>query len=240
MSSRSESHEAAGRLTIDRTIRSLLGRRGSVRRLVFSRLLIMPVVLLGATFLVFMLVDLSPENPAFAKLGVFANAAQRHRFAVANHLNRPLLVRYGEFINDVVHLRLGNSFVRPETVGFLMRIALPPTLQLTLVASIIAVVASVALASAAALRDGKLTDKAISSGVALLQAAPDFVVGIVALEVLGVILRVIGLAACGYHPWSSGFRPVVQHHHRARVRSRVAIHRVDDEGAQSFARRRAR
>jgi len=205
MSSRSESHEAAGRLTIDRTIRSLLGRSGSVRRLVLSRLLIMPVVLLGATFLVFMLVDLSPENPAFAKLGVFANAAQRQRFAVANHLNRPLLVRYVEFINDVVHLRLGNSFVRPETVAFLMRISLPPTLQLTLMASIIAVTISIALASAAALRDGKPTDRVISSGVAFLQAAPDFVVGIVALEVLGVILHVV--PAGGYHPWGSGFGP---------------------------------
>jgi len=163
----------------------------------------MPVVLIGSTFLVFMLVDLSPENPAFAKLGIFANAAERHRFAVANHLNRPLLVRFVEFINDVVHLRLGSSLVRPETVGFLIRISLPPTLQLTLLAAVIAVIASVVLASAAALKDGKATDKVISSAVALAQAAPDFVVGIVVLEVFGVILKVV--PAGGYHPWSSGF-----------------------------------
>jgi peptide/nickel transport system permease protein len=205
MASALENRTAASRLKLDQVSTVLLGRPGSVRRLLLARLLLMPVVLLGATFLVYMLVDLSPENPAFAKLGIFANATERQRFAVANHLNQPLLVRYLEFINDTIHLRLGNSLVRPETVGFLLRISLPPTLQLTLLASIIAVTASVVLASAAALQDGKLTDRVISSVVAFLQAAPDFVVGIVVVEIFGVILHVV--PAEGYQPWSAGIGP---------------------------------
>jgi peptide/nickel transport system permease protein len=186
-----------------------LGGKGSIRRLIAARLLVMPLVLLGASFVVFALIDLSKNNPAFAKLGPFANAEQRHRFAVANHLDRPLIERYISFLNDVIHLRLGQSLARPETVSVLIRQALPPTIQLTVLASIIAIALSILLGSLAALHDGKRIDRIISAGVAVAQSVPDFILGVVVLEVFGVIVRWI--PAGGYSPLDKGVVPWFTH-----------------------------
>jgi peptide/nickel transport system permease protein len=188
---------------------SALGSRGSVRRVVLGRLLATPVVLFGVTFLCFVLAALSGNDPAYARLGPYANAQQRHVFAIQNHLNRPLIERYGSFINQLLHFNLGPSITRPESVGVLLRDALPATLQLTLLASLIALVLSVALGTVAALNDGKRIDKVISWGLALGQSLPDFVLAVVVLEIFGVLLSWIPVG--GYTSFSAGLGPWLAH-----------------------------
>jgi peptide/nickel transport system permease protein len=186
-----------------------LGTRGSIRRMLLGRLLVTPIVLLGVSFLVFVLAELSGNDPAYARLGPYATDAQRHVFAIQNHLNRPLIERYGNFLNDTIHLRLGQSLTRPETVGVLIRGALPATLQLTLLASVIAVLVSATLGSVAAMNDGRRVDKIISWAMAIGQSLPDFVLAVIVLEVFGVVVRVIPVG--GYSPLSHGFGPWLSH-----------------------------
>lgn len=180
---------AVGTPPVDSFGRRVLGGRGSIRRLIGERLLMVPVVLVGVSFLVFVLANVSGAFP--------------------NSLDQPLLERYGTFLNNTIHLRLGPSLARPETVGELIRLALPPSIQLTVLASAIAIVVSAALASLAALNDGRRIDRIISWATAAGQAVPDFVLALIVLEVFGVIFKVI--PAGGYVPIGDGVGPWLSH-----------------------------
>lgn len=172
-------------------------------RLILKRIVLAPVVLLGVTFAVFVVIDLSPNDPARASLGVFADAEAREQFAAEHGLNDPLVVRYFRFLGDIRHFHLGASVVRPESVGDLILMALPVTLQLLVISTVVATVFSFVLGTIAAWTEGKLPDRAISLFAAVFQAAPPFWVGLLFVQVFAVALRV--LPSGGYQPLEVGF-----------------------------------
>ncbi len=172
-------------------------------RFVLRRLLLAPLILLGVVFTVFVVVDLSPNDPARAALGVFADAEQRARFAAENGLDDPLPVRFVRFLGDLFQLRLGDSVVRAESVNELIRMALPITLQLMLLATVIAVTASLLLGIVAARHEGRPADRVISVVAAFFQAAPQFWIGLLFVQLFAVGLGMLPVG--GYTPLSAGF-----------------------------------
>lgn len=171
--------------------------------LIAKRVILAPVVLLGVTLAVFVVIDLSPNDPARASLGVFADAEARARFAAEHGLNDPLPVRYLRFLGDLIHFRLGASVVRPESVGDLIRMALPVTVQLLVIATVIATVFSFILGTIAARMEGKWPDRVISFFAAVFQAAPPFWVGLLFVQLFAVSLHI--LPSGGYQPIQVGF-----------------------------------
>ncbi|WP_084469798.1 ABC transporter permease [Jiangella gansuensis] len=178
------------------------GRRGYAR-FIGRRLLLAPLILLGVSFTVFVVIDLSPNDPARAVLGVFADAEQRERFAAENGLDDPLPLRYVRFLADLVQFRLGESVVRPESVNELIGMALPITVQLMLMATVIAVAFALLLGIVAARFEGRPADRVISVVAAFFQAAPQFWIGLLFVQLFAVGLGV--LPAGGYAPLSTGF-----------------------------------
>lgn len=67
-------------------------------------------VLLGVTFIVFFILNLSPGDPAAMILGDQASAEALEMKREELGLNDPLLVRYGRYIWDMVHGDLGVSY----------------------------------------------------------------------------------------------------------------------------------
>ncbi|NED94764.1 ABC transporter permease [Phytoactinopolyspora alkaliphila] len=177
--------------------------RGRYARFVGRRLLLAPIILIGVSFTVFVVIDRSPNDPARAVLGVFADADQRERFAEENGLNDPLITRYWRFLTDIIQLRLGESVVRPETVNELIGMALPVTVQLMLLATFIAVIISLVLGVVAAQNEGRPTDRAISAVAAVFQASPQFWVGLMFIQLFAVGLGL--LPSGGYAPLNTGF-----------------------------------
>ncbi|WP_207782701.1 ABC transporter permease [Phytoactinopolyspora limicola] len=184
-------------------------RRGlagaSARRLVLRRVLLAPAILLAATFSVFVMVDLSPHDPALATLGPFASAEDRLRYAEEHGLNDPLPLRFGRFLVALAHLDLGESLIRPEPVIELISRALPVSLQLMVLAVTLAVVFALVLGVLAAWKEGRWIDRVISGVAALLHAAPDFWLGLLFIQVFALGLGVV--PSGGYTPPSAGFTP---------------------------------
>lgn len=77
---------------------------------VVKRLLMLIPVLLGVTFIVFFILNLSPGDPAAMILGDQASAEALEMKREELGLNDPLLVRYGRYIWDMVHGDLGVSY----------------------------------------------------------------------------------------------------------------------------------
>lgn len=178
---------------------------------VVRRLGTLPLVIIGVTFLVFVVVDLSPNDPAVAVLGWQADAEEREAFAALHGLDDPLLIRYARFLGDTAQLDLGDSPTRPESVAELVGNSLPVTMQLVLLASTMAIVAALVIGVWAACREGGPFDSFVRGVAALFQASPPFWVGVMAVQFFAV--RLDWVPAGGYVPFSEGasewFRTII-------------------------------
>jgi len=65
-------------------------------RLILKRLLMMIPVLLGATLIVFAIMEMTPGDPALAKLGIDATPEAIEMVREEMGLNDPFFVRYGK------------------------------------------------------------------------------------------------------------------------------------------------
>lgn len=169
-------------------------------RLIARRLVALPLVILGVTLVVFVAIDLAPNDPATAALGTFATADQKQAFAEAHGLNDPLPVRYVRFLGDLVQGDLGTSVTTPQSVGSMIGDALPVTLQLTGLAMLIAIVVALLLGTLAALFQDRWPDRCVRAFSAAGLAAPDFWIGILAIQFIAVRLEL--LPSGGFVPFS--------------------------------------
>ncbi len=77
---------------------------------ILKRLLLMIPILIGVTFIVFFIMSLTPGDPAAVILGDQATAEALEAMRVELGLNKPLVVRYGNFLWDLIHGDLGISY----------------------------------------------------------------------------------------------------------------------------------
>lgn len=163
------------------------------------------LVVLGAVTVVFLIGELSGQSPALAALGVYADQDAREAFAAANGLNDPLIVRWARYLAQLAHGDFGVSLATGRPIGDDLAAALPVTASLALTATILAVVVSVLLGTAAALKRGGWLDRVVLVVTSLGQSIPAFWLGIMVIQLFAVGLRVIPVG--GFVPLSAGFGP---------------------------------
>lgn len=127
----------------------------NILRLIGRRLVQLPVMILGITFLVFFVMSLSPIDPALISLGEGASVEQREAWREANGYNDPLFVRYVSYLANLLQGDLGTYSARRLSVTEEIAATFPVTLQLTFLGLFIAVIGATVLGVLAALyRDG--------------------------------------------------------------------------------------
>ena len=76
-------------------------------RLTGRRLVALPVMVLGVTLLVFVVMRFAPTDAATNALGESATDAAKALYRTQHGLNDPMLVQYGRFLVGLVHGDLG-------------------------------------------------------------------------------------------------------------------------------------
>ncbi|MCX4552777.1 ABC transporter permease [Streptomyces sp. NBC_01387] len=151
-------------------------------RLALRRIAMMPVMILGITLLVFVVLQFSPADPAYNALGESSTAAARAAFAEANGLNDPLPVRYFDFLKDLVHGNLGVTVPPSQQVADRISVAFPLTLQLTLLGLVLAVVLAVLLGVTGAVFRDRWPDQLIRVLSMAGVAVPSFWLGVLLIQ----------------------------------------------------------
>jgi peptide/nickel transport system permease protein len=152
----------------------------------------------------FFIPRLMPGNPVEIVLSrLSANGpvtpATYHALAVAFGLNThsSLLTQYFQYWGQLFHGNLGTSITYyPSTVASVIATALPWTIGLIGMSTIIAFILGTAIGTVAAWRRGSWLDVALPT-TAFLQALPYFWLGLVAIEIFAVKL--------GWFPISGGY-----------------------------------
>jgi len=171
------------------------------------RLLLTIPILIGVTFLSFMILHLVPGNPALVIAGVGATPEDIQRIEQALGLNRPLLDQYGIFLRNVLQGNLGLSITSNEPVSQEIAERFPVTLTLAAASTIFAVVVGLALGMVAAAKRATLVDVGTSVIFLFALSMPTFWLGIILILVFAVKLP--WLPAAGWSGVSSIILPAL-------------------------------
>jgi peptide/nickel transport system permease protein len=155
--------------------------------------------------LVFLLLRLAPGDPAAILLGDSATPEQVESLREQLGLNAPLWDQFGRFLLDVVTLNLGKSiFLHRPVVEIIPSYALV-TLEISVIALIVALVLGIGLGAIAAFRDGRPAGR-IATGAGIVGISiPQFVVALVLIVVFAGWLHWFNVG--GFVPLSDGFWP---------------------------------
>ena len=155
-------------------------------RLIGRRLVALPIMILGVTFLVFFIMSFSPADPARLALGETASPEALEAYREANGLNDPLLIRYGNFLWNMLHGDLGTTAGNSAVTDVVQK-AFPITLQLTFIGLLIAVTVALVLGVVAALYRDQWPDQVIRIFSIAALATPSFWLAILLIQWLGTI-----------------------------------------------------
>lgn len=157
--------------------------------------------LLAVSFFTFMLVSLLPGDPAVLILGaggVSPEAVAALRLELG--LDRPLLIRYVDWLASAVTGNLGRSPMTGQLVMDAIMARLPVTIQLGLMAIVIALVTAIPLAMLSAYFAGSRLDRTISGIGFALMSVPGFMMAIFLILIFAVNLG--WFPATGWIPFS--------------------------------------
>ena len=144
--------------------------------------------LLGVATLVFFLLHLVPGDPVDALLGETALAADREAMRHALHLDEPVLLQYGHYLQGLVAGDWGTSIIDQRDVLTRILERLPATAELAAVSLLIAIFLALPLGYWAARHAGKKQDT-WAMGFSLLGVSiPNFWLGPMLMLVFAVFL----------------------------------------------------
>ena len=108
-------------------------RSKQMRRSIIRRVLQFIPVLLGITFLAFLLIYLSPSDPVSVRMsagGISVSPEIMESMRRSMGLDRPLLVQYGDWLWNILHGNMGKSYITDADVLDQILKALPYTLKM--------------------------------------------------------------------------------------------------------------
>lgn len=156
------------------------------RRRLRTQVATLLAVLLAATALTFAITAVLPGDAAVAILGETASQEDVAALRRELGLERPVAVRYGEWLLQAVRGDLGTSYRTRERIATMIADRLPVTLELILLAQALALAMAVPAGILAAYRSRSRTDAALGALSIGLLSTPAFVIGITLIYSLSV------------------------------------------------------
>src|SRR5438309_7774973 len=167
---------------------------------VLRRLLLMLPVAFLVTVGVFLLIHLSPGDPALIILGEDRSPQAIAQIHQELGLDKPLYVQYVIWLGHIGHGDWGRSITTHQPVATAITERLPATFELGLTALLWSLLVAIPLGTIAAVRRGSAADQVATGFTVAGVSIPNFFIGIVLIFVLSVSLRLFPFG--GYVPFT--------------------------------------
>lgn len=142
-----------------------------------KRILYLLLTMWVVSMLVFGLMEGTPGDVARKVLGPFATQDQVDRMTREQGWDRPVVIRYVEWVGDIVQGDLGYSTLFKTPVNNIIWDRIGNTLILAAIAFAVIVPASIILGVAAGMREGSKLDRTISLASVVTTSVPEFASG---------------------------------------------------------------
>lgn len=148
------------------------------------------ITLLFISMLSFAAFSVIPGNAAISKLGTDATPERVAALEASMGLDKPMVVRYGNWLRDALHGDFGESYqYEGVRVSELLAQRLPTTIILALLSLVIILVLSIPLGILSAKYSGKWLDTLINQLTQITMAIPAFFLGIILTYIFGIALK---------------------------------------------------
>ncbi len=166
-----------------------------------------PVMLIVA-FFVFSLLYLAPGDPAAIIAGDQATPADVERIRASLGLDRPFVVRFGEWLWQIIHGDLGNSIFTNLPVSHMIAQRIEPTTSLMILTIVFSIVVAIPLGVLAAWKHGTWIDRSVMMLAVFGFSTPVFVLGYLLAYVFA--LQLDWLPVQGFTSISQGLWPFLR------------------------------
>jgi peptide/nickel transport system permease protein len=165
-------------------------------RYILKRVFMVIPTLLGAATLVFILMRLIPGDICVVRLGSGGSSFSEHSVQMCHAelgFDRPVLVQFAAYLWDLFTLRLGNSMWSGKPVALEIGTRLPISLEIALLAAMVAIVVAIPLGTISALKQNTWLDLVVRTVAIAGIATPSFWLGILSIVlVLNVTQAITG------------------------------------------------
>src|SRR3979409_1662143 len=177
---------------------------GYLLRRVLAAIPVMGVVAL----FVFLLLRLTPGDPAAILAGDNATPEQLERIRTSLGLNEPLYTQFFTLIGKLLHGDLGVSLISNVPVLKMIGQRVEPSISIAVSTIILAIVVAVPLGVIAAWKHGTWIDRFVMGLSVIGFSVPVFVIGYVLIQVFAIELR--WLPVQGFRSITAGFGPFLK------------------------------
>ena len=176
-------------------------------RYIIRRLLMMIPVVLGISFIIFAIMDLTPGDPARMVLGEGATQEAVAKKREEMGLDDPFLFRYGRFVTDALRGEFPDSYVTNEPVNQEVLTRFPTTFKLAFLGISLSVIVGVSVGIISAVKQYSILDSVSMVAALLLTSIPAFWMGLMLILVFA--LKWDLLPATGIDTWKHFILPAV-------------------------------
>jgi peptide/nickel transport system permease protein len=153
-------------------------------RYIARRVLLTIPTLIGAAALVFILMRLIPGDICVVRLGSGGGAFSEHSVQMCHAelgIDRPMIVQFAEFVWGLFTLNLGNSMWSGKPVVLEIATRLPISIEIALLAAVVAIVVAIPLGTISALKQNTWLDLVVRTVAIAGIATPSFWLGILSI-----------------------------------------------------------
>jgi peptide/nickel transport system permease protein len=162
-----------------------------VLRLATERILLSLLTLLLVSLIIFLMLEILPGDVASRILGRDATPESLAALRLRLHLGEPALVRYGEWLGNLLTGHIGKSLVSDRPIADILGPRILNTVLLSLYAFVIYIPLTVIPALAQAVRRDGWLDHALSVVTLVLLSMPDFLLGTILLVAFVIVIPLL-------------------------------------------------
>jgi len=174
-----------------------------------KRLLSLIPVLFVVSVAIFLIIHITPGDPAASILGMEASEEDIARLNAELGLDRPIAEQYVRWVAGLLRGDLGDSLFMRMPVSRAIAEHIGPTLSLAVLAELFALVLAIPFGVLAAWKRGSLADYTLMGASLVGMAVPSFLLGLLLMLAFGVKLGWLPVA--GYKPLSAGLAEHVKY-----------------------------
>lgn len=169
-----------------------------MRRSIIRRVLQFIPVLLGITFLAFLLIYFSPSDPVSVRMsagGISVSPEIMESMRRSMGLDRPLLVQYGDWLWNILHGNMGKSYITDADVLDQILKALPYTLKMAGASLLLTLCISIPVGILTAAMQNSKFDYVVRVMAFVGNALPNFIIALCLMFIFSYRLGWISVLA---------------------------------------------
>ena len=176
-------------------------------RYIVKRLITMIPIVIGISFLIYMVMGLTPGDPARQYLGALATEEELNMYREEMGLNKPLIMQYLDYMKGAIHGDFGISLSTKGPVWTELKDRIPTTVTLACSTMLVMIIGALPIGIISAVKQYSALDRTVTVLALVSTSIPSFWAGMMLMLLFSLKLRL--LPSIGVGTWKHFVLPSI-------------------------------